>query len=125
MRFATNASSPVTSSNVTALTIAWWAVRSVSWRAGSTYESDQRCFETGQTGPAAKSFWRTANRAVVFGGLRAPAKLLSARAGRPAGGRDAGVLRLVFLEMVEQQRRTPIRRRGGERGEGRIGGAVK
>src|SRR6266516_1692203 len=125
MRFATNASSPGTSSNVRALTIAWWAVPSVSWRARSTYESDQRCFETGQTGPATKSFRRTTDCAAAGGGLRAPAQLLSALVGRPARGRDAGVLRLVFLEMVEQQSRTPIRRRGGERGEGRIGGAVK
>src|SRR6185503_20950661 len=100
MRFATDASSPVTSSNVTALTIAWWAARSVSWRARSTYEPDQRCFETGQTGPAAKSFRRTASRAAAAGGLRAPAELLSALVGRPAGARDTGLLRLVFLEMV-------------------------
>src|SRR6266566_8484233 len=107
MRFATNASSPVTSSNVTALTVAWWAVRSASWRAGSTYESDQRCFETGQTGqtgPTAKSFRRTTSRAFAAGGLREPAKLLSALGGRPAGNRDAGMLRLVFPDMVEQQR---------------------
>src|SRR6266702_2049027 len=116
MRIATNASSPVTSSNVTALTIAWWAVRFVSWRARSTYESDQRCVETGQTGPAAKSVRRTTDRATPARGLRAPVKLLSALAGRPAVGRDAGVLRLVFLEMVGQQRRTPIRRRGDEPG---------
>src|SRR5437867_9790336 len=100
MRFATNASSPGTSSNVTALTIAWWAVRSVSWKARSTYESDQRRFETGQTGPAAKSFRRTTGRAAAAGGLREPATLLSALGGRSPGGRDAGVLRLVFLEMV-------------------------
>src|SRR6266487_6837879 len=102
MRFATNASSPVTSSNGTVLTIAWWAVRSASWRAGSTYESDQRRIETGQTGPATESFWRTTGREVAAGGLREPALLLSALGRRPSGGPDAGVLRLVFLERVEQ-----------------------
>src|SRR5437867_636272 len=124
MRFATNASSPVMSSNVTASTIAWWAARSVSWRARSKYEPDQRRLEPGQTSPATESLRRTTGRAAPAGGLLEPAQLPSALSGRPPGAGDAGVLRLVFLEMVEQPRRTPIRR-GGERDEGRPDGAVQ
>src|SRR6266568_901670 len=110
MRFVTNASSLVTSSNGTALTIAWSAGPSVSWTAGSTYESDQRRFETVQTGPAGESFRPTTGRAAAAGGLREPAELFSALGGRSARGDDAGVLRMVFLEMVGQPGRTSIRR---------------
>src|SRR5580765_6401496 len=122
MPFATNAFSPATSSNGTALITAWWAARSVSWRAGSTYEPDQRRIEAGQAGAAGESFRRTTGRAAAAGGRREPAKLLSALRGCTAGRRDTGVLRLVFLEMVKQPR--PICR-DSERGEGRPGGAVK
>src|SRR6185503_12566843 len=107
MPYATNASSPVTSSNGTALTFAWWVARSASWRAGSTYEHDQRCLEAGETGAGGESVRRTTGRAAAAGGQCGPPELLSARCGRPADGRPAGLLRLVFLEMGGPPRGTP------------------